>query len=109
MTQRPARYGPFHRRTARDPSENEKVAATGLVWGRPARNIYAGLFAAVKAWNGELPDDVVGYEFYTDATPDRDTAPEWPRWSEGGPDVIVLEQRALVAISVIVTKRHDPE
>ena len=106
---RPARFGPFHRRTHTDPSENEKVAASGTIRGRPRGNIYAGLFPAVKAWNGPLPEGVVGYEFYTDIEPDRGRVPDWPQWSEGEPGVTVLEKGELVAISVIVAKRQDPE
>lgn len=104
-----ARFGPFHRRTNSNPSENERVASSGEVWGRPRGNIYAGLFPAVKAWDGLLPEGIVGFEFYTDVEPDVGRPPEWPQWSEGRPGVSVLERGELVAISVIVTKRQDPE
>jgi hypothetical protein len=105
----PARFGPFHRRTHNDPSENEKAAVSGEVWGRPRGNIYAGLFPSVKAWSGALPEGIVGFEFYTDVEPDPNRPPGWPQWSEGRPGVRVLEEGELVAISVIVTKRQDPE
>jgi len=104
-----AGFGPFHRRTAGNPSENEKVATSGEVWGRPRGNIYAGLFAAVKAWEGPLPDGIVGYEFYTDVEPDYGSAPGWPQWREGSVGVRVIESTALVSIPVIVTKMHGPE
>ena len=105
----PARYGPFHRRTRADPSENEKVAISKEVWGRPRGNIYAGLFPSVKAWSGALPEGIIGYEFFTDAEPYPDSSPGWPQWCEGGPGVRVIEKGELVAISVIVTKRRDAE
>jgi hypothetical protein len=54
---RPARFGPFHRRTYIDPTENEKLSASGQLWGRPRRNIYAGSIPAVKAWDGPLPQE----------------------------------------------------
>ena|SRR5947207_11767406 len=108
-SQRPARFGPFHRRTHIDPSENEKVSASGAIWGRPRGNIYAGLRPAVKAWDGPLPDSIVGIEFYTDVEPDPGRAPSWPQWSEGRQGVVVIEKSELVAISVIVTKRQDSE
>ena len=108
-SRRPARFGPFHRRTNKDPSENEKVETSGEVWGRPRGNIYAGLFPAVKAWAGELPEGVIGFEFYTNVEPDQGRSPEWPQWSEGRPGVRVIDEGELVAISVIVTKRHDPK
>lgn len=104
----PARFGPFHRRTSFDPSENEKVVSTGEVWGRARGNVYAGLFPAVKAWRGPLPDGVIGYEFYTDVEPDASSAPSWPQWSEPNPGVRVIVRDEVVAISVIVTRRHDP-
>lgn len=81
---------------------------SGEVWGRPRGNIYAGLFPAVKAWDGPLPEGIVGYEFYTDIEPDRGRPPDWPQWSEAT-SVRVLEEGQLVAISVIVTKRQDPQ
>lgn len=101
------RFGPFHRRTHFDPSENEKVASSGVLWGRRRGNIYAGLYPAVKAWDGELPEGVIGFEFYTDVEPDLGRPPGWPQWSEGHPDVLVLDPGELVAISVTVTKRQD--
>lgn len=105
----PARFGPFHRRTNVDPSENEKVATSGAVWGRRRGNIYAGLYPAVKAWDGPLPPDIVGFEFFTDVEPDPGRPPGWPQWSEGRPGVLALEEGELVAISVTVSKRQDPE
>lgn len=106
---RPARFGPFHRRTHMDPSENEKVASSGQVWGRQRRNIFAGYRLAVKAWAGSLPEEITGYEFFTEVAPDPGQAPDWPQWSEGRPGVVVLEPGELVAISVILTKRNDPQ
>ena len=63
----------------------------------------------MKAWNGPLPPGIVGIEFFTNVEPDPDQVPDWPQWSEGRQGVIVLEKHELVAISVIVTKRQDPE
>ena len=85
------------------------MSRSGQLWGRRRGNTYAGLRPAVKAWDGPLPADVIGIEFYTDAAPDPGQAPDWPQWSEGRPGVVVIERHELVAISVIVTKRHDPE
>jgi len=83
------------------------VSGSGAIWGRRARNVYASLWPAVKAWAGSLPDGVIGYEFFTDVEPDPGAAPGSPQWSEGRPGVTVLERNELVSISVIVTKRHD--
>jgi hypothetical protein len=104
------RYGPYHRRTtAKERRENDKVVASGLLWGRRRGNYYAALSPAVKAWEGPLPAGVPGFEFFTEVEPDPGCAPGWPQWSEGRPGVIVLERDELVAISVIVTKRQDSE
>lgn len=85
------------------------MAESGEVWGRPRGNVYAGLFPAVKAWSGPLPERMVGFEFFTDVEPDPGSAPGWPLWREGQPGVRVVEKGELVVISVIVTKRQDPE
>ena len=106
---RPARFGPFHRRSQHNPSENEQIAASSRIWGRPRGGYFAGLFACVKAWDGPLPDGVVGIEFYTNVEPDRSSPPGWPEWTEGRPGVITLETGELVAIEVVVTMRRDAE
>ena len=103
----PARFGPFHRRSDPDPHENELISTSDQVWGRPRRNYFAGLVPTVKAWEGSLPEHIVGIEFYTDVEPDPWSVPGWPEWSQGRPGVIILERDELVAIPVVVTKRRD--
>jgi hypothetical protein len=63
----------------------------------------------VKAWDGPLPAGIVGFEFYTNVEPDPGRPPGWPQWSEGRADVLVLDEKELVAIPVIVSRRQDPE
>jgi hypothetical protein len=106
---RPARFGPFHRKSGWFPDEIEKICGSNEIRGKPRGNFFAGLVPAVKAWDGELPEGIVGVEFYTDIEPDPDGVPGSPEWSEGRPGVRVLERNELVAIDVIVTKRHDSE
>jgi hypothetical protein len=89
--------------------ENEKIAASGEIWGRPRSNVYAGEFPAVKAWNGPLPDGVAGTEFYTDVEPDPWCVPSAPSWSEGRPGVATIERKQLVSIRVVVTKQVPAE
>lgn len=103
---RPAKFGPFHRRQFA-PDENEKICTSGQIWGRPPRYVYAGLFPAVKAWNGPLQEGIAGVEFYTNVQPDLGTAPSSPQWTEGHPGVIIIEKGELVAIEVAVTRRVD--
>lgn len=67
------------------------------------------MFPCVKAWDGPLPDGVVGIEFYTDVEPDRSSPPGWPEWSVGRAGVVILEEGELVAIEVVVTMRRDAE
>ena len=106
---RPAKFGPYHRISSWCPEEIEKICASNEIRGRPRGNFYAGVVPAVKAYAGELPDGIVGVEFFTDVQPDPDGVPASPEWSEGRPGVRVLERNELVAIDVIVTKRHDSE
>ncbi len=103
------RFGPFHRRSASNPDEIARIYSSGELRGRPRGNFFAGLIPAVKAWDGALPDGIVGVEFYTDIEPDPDGAPSWPQWSQGRPGVRIIERNELVAIDVIVTKRHEPD
>ena len=67
------------------------------------------MFPCVKAWDGPLPGDAVGIEFYTDVEPDASSPPGWPEWTEGRAGVITLERGELVAIDVVVTMRRDVE
>jgi len=108
-SRRKARFGPYHRRSQHNPAENELVNAGGFLWGKPRGNYFAGVVPCVKAWEGPLPETIVGIEFYTDVEPDPWSVPGWPEWSQGRPDVIMLEKDELVAIPVIVTMRRDAE
>jgi len=105
----PGRYGPFHRRSFARPEENEAICSSNQLWGRRRENFFAGLIPAVKAWEGALPEGVVGVEFYTDVPPDRSSVPGWPEWTQGSAGVIVLERDELVAIPVVVTIRRDAD
>jgi hypothetical protein len=105
----PGRYGPFHRRSFARPDENEAICASKQLWGRRRENFFAGLVPAVKAWEGPLPDGVVGVEFYTDVPPDESSVPGWPEWTQGSAGVIILDRDELVAIPVVVTIRHDAD
>jgi hypothetical protein len=99
----PARFGPFHRRCEPRPEEVDQIARSGEIWGRARRNFFAGLIPAVKAWEGRLPSDAIGVEFFTDVEPDPSSIPGWPEWSEGRVGVVVLDAGELVAIPVVVT------
>lgn len=106
-SRRPAKYGPFHRRSESKPEEVEAICSSGQLRGRPRRNFFAGLFPAVKAWDGPLPEGAIGIEFYTNVSPDPWSVPGWPEWTQGQPGVLVLERDELVAITIVVTMRRD--
>jgi hypothetical protein len=101
------RFGPFHRLTAHDPDENEKVWRSGEVWERPLRSTFASFRPKVKAWVGPLPADMIGYELYTDVEPDPGVVPVLAYWMDGRPGVITIAMNEIVAIPVIITKRRD--
>lgn len=106
---RPATFGPYHRRSYRNPEENELISASGQIWGKPRGNYFAGIVPCVKAWDGPLPEGMVGIEFFTDVEPDPWSVPGWPEWSQSRPGVLILERNELVAIPVVVTIRRDVE
>ena len=105
----PAKFGPYHRRSHHNRLENELIAASGRIWGKPRGNYFAGIIPCVKAWEGPLPEGTIGIEFYTDVAPDPWSVPGWPEWSQGRPGVILLDANELVAIAVVVTMRRDSE
>lgn len=81
---------------------------TGMLGGKPARNIAAGLFPKVKAYDGPLPAGYAGIEFFTYIPPDRGHVPGCPVWS--GPRAgawISDEDPDLIFIQVKITKRVD--
>jgi hypothetical protein len=103
---KPEEYGPFHRfQTAGD---NDLVERTGRLGGRPARNIAAGFFPKVKAFEGELPTGYAGIEFYTTVPPDLRHVPGCPIWSGPRAGVEIAEDDPdLILIPVRITKRVD--
>ncbi|HXA17632.1 MAG TPA: hypothetical protein VN380_11610 [Thermoanaerobaculia bacterium] len=109
LSLRPAKFGPYHRRSHHNPEENELISASSRIWGKPRGNYFAGIVPCVKAWEGPLPEGIIGIEFYTDVEPDPWSVPGWPEWSHGRAGVVILERNELVAIPVIVTMRRDVE
>jgi RHS repeat-associated protein len=93
-------YGPFHRRQTS--SMNQLMVSSGLIGGKTPRG---GFKPAVQAWNGPLPDDFTGLEFYTTIKPSSAT-PAWSYWHEGHPGVIIINDDT-VGIPFILSKRVD--
>lgn len=103
-------YGPFHR--LQSAVDNERMANTGIVGGKRARNIYAGSQPKVKAFVGPLPAGKAGIEFYSEAAPGEQTPPHRAEWSKGAPGVIELEpdpkdHEEVVGIRVKIKRRAD--
>lgn len=76
-------------RIASDPTEVEKVQASGELWGGPRRNLFYGGTGEpmVKAYVGRLPAGVPGYQFTTTVAPDpsKYAVPGQVTWGSGGP------------------------
>ena len=87
-------------------ADNELVASTGKLAGRPPRNISQSPFPKVKAFIGTLGDQT-GIEFVTMVRPDEGCPPGQAYWSEGRPGVEVIEPDELVAIAVNIVARND--
>jgi hypothetical protein len=89
----------YHR--LQDAETSKLMIETGKVGGRAA---WHSDIPKVKAFLGPLPPDRPGIEFTTDIAPDRGCPPGFAYWSEGHPEVEVLEPNELVAITVTITK-----
>jgi hypothetical protein len=87
-------------------ADNELVASTGKLAGRPPRNILQSPFPKVKAFIGTLGDRT-GIEFITMVQPDEGCPPGQAYWSEGRPGVELFERDELVAIAVNIVARND--
>ncbi len=98
-------YGPFHRLQSKD--LNRRVEASGKLWGKPARNIYAGRTPCVKAYEGPLPQGRTGIEFYTPIKPGLGSQPGKARWFRGEEGVEEINGEEAVAIPVRITRRVD--
>lgn len=86
--------------------DNELVASTGKLAGRPPRNIFQSSFPKVKAFIGKLGNQT-GIEFITMVQPDEGCPPGQAYWSEGRLGVEVFEGDELVAIAVNIVARND--
>ncbi len=62
-------YGPFHRLGV-TVETLKKILASGELWGRPPRGIFASDIPAAKAFPGPLPPGERGFEFTTSVAPD---------------------------------------
>jgi hypothetical protein len=98
--------GSVHYYRVQSKADNELVALTGKLAGRPPRNISQSMFPKVKAYIGSLGGRT-GIEFTTIVEPDDGCPPGQAYWSEGRTGVEVLEWNELVAIPVTIVVRND--
>lgn len=103
-------HGPFHRRQGA--VFNELMETSGIIGGKAARNIFAGSRPKVKAFEGPLPPDAPGIEFYSETPPARYSPPGQAYWPQGAPGVLELDPdprdgQERVGIRVRITKRVD--
>ncbi|WP_409464318.1 hypothetical protein [Amycolatopsis sp. GA6-003] len=103
---KPARYGPYHRleSPSQSPETARLIEESNEVWGRTPRH---GSNPAVRAWNGPLPPDRRGVEFYTDVKPhfygSKSGLREW-RAAQGIP-----VEDEFAKLEVVVTKNTQAE
>ncbi|MFB9924356.1 hypothetical protein ACFORO_10775 [Amycolatopsis halotolerans] len=103
---KPARYGPYHRLESRSqsPETAKLIEESNEVWGRTPRH---GSNPAVQAWNGPLPSDRRGVEFYTDVKPLFHGAKSGLREWRAAQGVRVDDEFA--KLDVVVTKNTQVE
>lgn len=96
----PGSWGPYFRTgSAQDDATTRKQLASGEVWGRANRGSDR---PSVDAWDGHLPADRHGIEFYTDVPPSPGSPPQRARWL--GPRHGVLVSGGWAKIPVTITK-----
>lgn len=74
--------------------------ASGEIWGTADRG---SSNPSVDAWEGHLPDDKPGVEFYTDAIPTPGQPPGWARWL-GGRGVRIEGDWAKITATITKTR-----
>lgn len=103
----PARFGPFHRLAS--PTQTAEVASfqrqSAEIWGRAPR---LGIQPQVKAYDGPLPADRNGIEFWTDRPPDPNGHPSHPTWGAAARgDVRVDEPFAKIPCVVTLIRYEE--
>lgn len=96
------RYGPYHRLSSPTQTEDDalKQRASGELWGRTP---WRGNWPQVQAFDGPLPTDANGIEFYTTRPPDGPNSRPWISWS-GSPlrsDVTNRDDFAIIDCEIV--------
>lgn len=93
-------FGPFYR-VNDSPETIQKIKESGELWGKPPRGPFQSDFPKVKAYAGNLPDGVKGFEFETEVAPDDGCVPWKPTWSNGRRGVIVEGEYTKIKARII--------
>jgi hypothetical protein len=72
-------FGPYYRIASKE--EVQKVLDSGELWGEAPKNFFKSDVPKVKAYEGNLPDGEIGFEFETPVCPDPGHVPNKPTWS----------------------------
>ena len=93
-------FGPYYR-VGDPPDVLRKIVESGELWGASPQHIFRSDTPKVKAFAGNLPKGVQGFEFETPVAPDAGCVPGKPTWSDGRPGVVVKGGYARIEVHVL--------
>ena len=100
------KYGPYHRvsSTSQTDEDAAKIETSGELWGKPP---FGSGTPQPQAYDGPLPADKIGIEFWTDVAPHPGSPPGKVRWWPGDPGVVRVNDD-YAKIAIVVTKNTHP-
>jgi hypothetical protein len=102
----PGTWGPYYRTgSTQDDATTRKQLASGEVWGRANRGSDT---PSVDAWDGPLPADRHGIEFYTDVPPSPGSPPHRARWLGPRQGVSISGGWAKIRVTITKTRFEQP-
>lgn len=102
----PGTWGPYYRTgSTQSDATTRKQLASGEVWGRANRGSDT---PSVDAWDGPLPADRHGIEFYTDVPPSRASPPHRARWLGPRQGVSISGGCAKIRVTITKTRFEQP-
>jgi hypothetical protein len=102
----PGTWGPYYRTgSTQDEATTRKQLASGELWGRANRGSDT---PSVDAWDGPLPADRHGIEFYTDVPPSTGSPPHRARWLGPRQGVSISGGWAKIRVTITKTRFEQP-
>jgi hypothetical protein len=102
----PGAWGPYYRTgSTQDDATTRNQRASGEVWGRANRGSDT---PSVDAWDGPLPADRHGIEFYTDVSPSPGSPPHRARWLGPRQGVSISAGWAKIRVTITKTRFEQP-